>query len=147
MDENTKKKIEEAARKKELFIAYAITAIIAVVIGVFVFLLCFLLKGADLIAAIDGATYSGVFLFAAAILMLLARLGAFDTFAYGFKQLGAIMFSKNPTKYNDMAEYKQQKYEARQKSGKYYIPVLIISVIFFVAVLVLYIIFSVVTGK
>lgn len=142
MDEEVKQKLAEKARKKELLIADLITAAIALIIGVFVFLLYFFLKGMKLIDAVDGATLAGAIVFGVAILMLLAKLGAFDTFAYGFKQLGSMMFTKTPSKYNDMATYKKEKMEARKKSGNYYIPVLIISGLFFVAVLILYIIFK-----
>ena len=83
-----------------------------------------------------------VVIFSIAILIILSRFGAFDTFAYGFKQLGAMMFSKNPAKYDDMIDYRNKKNEERKSKPKYYFAMLIVGVIFLIATIVLQIIFN-----
>ena len=103
--------------------------------------------GHRFIDAVNGSTLTTIVLFSATILSILARLGAFDTFAYGFLQLGHAMFSKNPRKYNSMSDYKQAKYDARKEKRNYYIPMLIVTGLFAIAVIVLEIIYHTMIGQ
>lgn len=140
-------KLEKAKRRRENFISYMITAGITLVSGAIIFCLYFFLMGHRFIDAVNGMALTSVLLICGAILTLLARLGAFDTFAYGFRQLGHAMFSNNPRKYNNMAEYKQAKYDARKNKRKSYIVVLIVASLFVIALVVLEIIYHVKIGQ
>lgn len=131
----------EKQKKRQIFIADIITFVISFLIGVAIFLIYFLVKGIHLLHALNAVTIAGVVLFCVSILVLLNRFGAFDTFVYGFKQMGSTMFTKNPTKYNNMADYKIAKAEERKTKGKYYIPIMIAAAIFLVATLILEIIY------
>jgi len=138
----TSEELKKKEEKKKRLKADIITCIITIVIGVVIFLLYYYLRGHHLIDAVNGCSLTAVIIISAALLVLVARLGAFDTFVYGFKQLGAVFFTKNPRKYNNMGEYVQQKNIERQSKGKYYIPMLIASAPFVIATVVLQIIYS-----
>ena len=116
---------------------YIITALVSAVIGVTIFLLYYYLKGQTLLSAIDGTSMAGIILLGVGLLCLVARLGAFDTMSYGFRQMFSSMFSKDANRYNDMVEYKQDKNAKRQRSSYYYVVMMIISVLFFIAFIVL----------
>ena len=116
---------------------YSITAIISLIVGVTVFLLFYYLRNQTLIAAIDGTSMAGVILLSAGAFCLLARLGAFDTLNYGFKQMFASMFAKEANKYNDMSSYKEEKNKSRKSGSYYYVIMMIVSLLFFIAFAIL----------
>ena len=133
--------MEEKEKKLINIKVYLIAAIIALAIGSGVFCLYFFLNKATIIAACNASILSAVTLIGLGALILLTRLGAFDTFAYGFAQLGSAMFGREPKKYNDMVEYKQMKYEQRKDKTNYYISFLIVGALFIIATIVLEIIY------
>ena len=116
---------------------YIIAGAISLVIGAVIFLLFFFLKDRSLRAAIDGTSYAGIILIAISLLVLITRLGFFDIFSYGFKQLGASMFNKNASKYNDFPGYKEQINAVRVKKSKYYLAILIVGLIYFIAAVIM----------
>ena len=133
MEENKKKSID--------WKIYIIAAIIALAIGAGIFCLYFFLNNMTIIAACNASIVAGVSLVGLGALIVLARLGTFDTFTYGFMQLGSSMFGRQPKKYNDMVEYKQAKYDERKEKSKYYFAIMIVGALFFIATLVLEIIY------
>lgn len=133
MEENKKKSID--------WKIYIIAAIIALAIGAGIFCLYFFLNNMTIVAACNASIVAGVSLVGLGALIILARLGTFDTFAYGFMQLGSSMFGRQPKKYNDMVEYKQAKYDERKEKSKYYFAIMIVGALFFIATLVLEIIY------
>lgn len=62
----------------------------------------------------DACFVPGVVIIAIGLLMMLARQGTFDIFAYGFISMGN-SFSKDPTerKYQDFTDYSEKKNEKR----------------------------------
>lgn len=116
---------------------YVITAIVSIAIGVTIFLLFYLLKGKTIISAIDGTSVAGAVLLGVGLLCWMGRLGAFDTLSYGFKQMFTSMFAKEANKYNDMAEYKQEKNAQRAASSYYFVVMMIVSLLFFIAFAIL----------
>ena len=140
-------KLEKAKQRRENLISYSITAGITLGVGATIFCLYFFLMGHRFIDAVNGMALTSILLVGGAILTLLARLGAFDIFAYGFTQLGHAMFSNKPNKYDNMADYKQAKYDARKNKRKSYIVVLIVASLFIVALVVLEIIYHVKIGQ
>lgn len=144
MDQNLEQKLKEKERKKQLLIADVITGFIALGVGALIFLLVFFLgeEGRTLKNACNASALSGLVLTSAGVLILLARLGAFDTFAFGFIQIGTSMFGKQPTKHNSLVEYKEEQYEKRKKKSKYYFVIIAVGGLFLIALAVLEILFN-----
>lgn len=134
-------------KQKEKIIFNLVVSLVTFAIGSIIFIIYFFAMGHRFIDAVNGATLTTIILFSMSILSLLARLGAFDTFAYGFMQVGAMMFSNNPRKYNSMSDYKQAKSEKRKEKLKVYIPMLIVTFLFVIAVVVLEIIYHTIIGR
>ena len=118
-----------------------ITGLIAVAIGAGIFLLYYYIRGAKLINAVNGFALTTIVLFSSATFMVLARFGAFDTFSYGFKQLFSSMFGKDANRYNNMADYKQEKYDERKSKQKLFIAVYVVTALFAVGLIIFEIIY------
>ena len=116
---------------------YLITSIISMVVGVVIFCLFFFLGNQKIIPALNGTGVAAVILFGVGVLCVLARFGAFDTFSYGFKQMFASWFNKEANKFNDMAEYKEEKNRVRSTGSYYYLAILFVSLLFFIAFIAL----------
>lgn len=123
-----------------------ITFVISLSVGAIIFCLYFFLKSRTIVDACNASIMAAVILVSLGLLIWLTRLGAFDTFAYGFKQLGHAMFGRSPTKYHDMIEYKQDRYEKRKDKTNYYLFIIIAGLCFGVATLVLEIIYHTMIG-
>ena len=118
---------------------YIIAGIISLLLGGFIFILfSVILKKSP----VDGAGYASIILVSAAGLIWVVREGFFDIFTYGFRQLGATLFSKTPNEYNDFAGYKEVKFAKREKRSKYFISVAIVGGLFLLATIVLYLIYK-----
>ena len=129
-------------RKFKYLKTYLITGLIFLVVGIAIFLAFFFLKGQGVTGAIDGTTFAAIILGGIGVLMLCGHFGAFDGFAFGFKQL-SYKFKKVIAELPQYHEYIAQKSEKRSNSPRFFIPVLIVSVIFLVAFLILEIIYQV----
>ena len=138
----TNEELKQKEERRKRLKADIFTGIITLVIGSIIFVVYYFVRGQHLIDAVNGCSLAAAIIICASLLVLVSRLGAFDTFVYGFKQLGAVFFSKNPRKYNNMAEYVQQKNIDRQQKGRYYIPMLITSLAFIIATVVLQIVYN-----
>ena len=77
---------------------------------------------------------------ATAGLMWVAHLGFFDTFAYGFISMGNIFFRplKVEKKYQDLIDYKGQKYQKRKNQGFFYLPFVMLGLLAVIATIVFY---------
>lgn len=138
--------MEDKEKKIKNIKTNIITLVISLVIGGGIFCLYFFLNSSTIVAACNGTIMAAIILVCLGVLILLSRLGAFDTFAYGFRQLGSSIFGRNPTKYNDMVEYKQAKYEKRKDKTNYYLFIMLAGAIFGVATVVLEIIYHTMIG-
>ena len=116
---------------------YILSTVISAIFGVAVFMLFYFLRGQALVAAIDGCTISAVVLAGVGLLCLVARLGAFDTMSYGFRQMFSSLFAKEANKYNDMVDYKEQKNIARSSSSYYFVPMFVVAFIFVIVLIAL----------
>lgn len=126
--------MEDKRKKLKLFL---ITTAIAFGIGTVVFCLMFFINGMGLIYATDGTALASLILLSTSGLVYVSRNGFFDIFSYGFKQLGAQLFSKNPTQYRDFAGYKENKRVVRSAKYKFYIPFLYVGLVFLAAAITL----------
>ena len=120
--------------------SHIITFLVSLVFGAGIFCLYFFLKDQSLRAAVDACSIAGVALIGAGLLVIITHLGAFDTFAFGVKQLFTSMFNRDPNAYNSMADYKLQKYDERQKKKKTYLMLFLSGLLFLLTVVVLEII-------
>ena len=128
---------------KKYWLINLVTFLIAIVVGVAIFCLIFFLRNQTIIAAGDGAAIGSMVVIFLGLLMWVAHLGAFDTFAYGFKQMFTSFFAKNANKYNDMYSYKQAKIEKREHSPRIYFAMLFAAVFFVLAIIVLEIVYHI----
>ena len=116
---------------------YIITLVISLIVGATIFLLYYFLQEQTLYGAMNGVGVAGAILLGVGLLCLVARLGAFDTMSYGFRQLFSSMFSKDANRYNDMVEYKEAKDVTRKNASHYYVIMMIVSILFFIAYIAL----------
>lgn len=75
--------------------------------------------------------------------MWVSHLGAFDTFAFGFKQLGSMFFAKNPRRDGTYADYKQNKADKRAASSYNFVAVILAGLFMLISVGILEIIYHV----
>lgn len=126
-------------KKKINLKPYIISGIISLLLGIFIFILFFLILKRP---ALDGTAYAAIILISSAGLIWVAREGFFDIFSYGFRQLGSTILSKKANEYNDYSGYRQFKNEIREKRSKYYFSIALIGLLFLVATLILYLIYK-----
>ena len=126
-------------KKKINLKPYIISGIISLLLGVFIFILFFLILKRP---ALDGTAYAAIILISSAGLIWVAREGFFDIFSYGFRQLGSTILSKKANEYNDYSGYRQFKNEIREKRSKYYFSIAITGLLFLVATVILYLIYK-----
>ena len=118
-----------------------LTFIISIVVGVGIFCLIFFLRNMTLLSAVDGSAIGGVSVLLVGLLMWVSHLGAFDTFVFGFKQLGSMFFAKDARRDGNYADYKQNKAEARANSSYNFVAVIAAGLLLLIAVAVLEIIY------
>ena len=127
---------------RKYWLTNLITFLISLVLGAVIFCLIFFLRGQTLIAAVDGITLAAVTVLFLGLLFWMHHLGAFDTFVFGFKQLGSMMLSKNPRRDGTYAEYREKKTETRNNSSFNFIAIIFAGLLLSIAVLVLDIIYN-----
>ena len=134
------------ANFRKFFVAYLWTFIISIVVGITVFLLLFFLgpNQISMIGALDGSTIAALALLGIGGLAFIANQGMFDSFSYGFGQLGSAIFAKKANKYNDYQGYLEKKRAIRASSPKYFMAILFASIPYLIATLILFIISKVV---
>ena len=127
---------------KKYWLTNLITFLISLVVGAIIFCLMFFLRGSTLIAAVDGAALAAVIVLFLGLLFWMHHLGAFDTFVFGFKQLGSMMFAKDARRDGTYAEYRENKTEIRNNSSFNFIAIIFAGLLLSIAVLVLDIIYN-----
>ena len=125
---------------KKYRLVYLISALISLLVGVGIFLAYFLTHDSTMYAAINGSSLSAVIVLGIGGLMFVANEGFFDIFSYGFKQVGASLFSKKPNENNDFASYKENANIKRQDKPKIFLSILFSGVLCLLAMVVLRII-------
>ena len=126
-------------KKKINLKPYIISGIISLLLGIFIFILFFIILKRP---ALDGTAYAAIILISSAGLIWVAREGFFDIFSYGFRQLGSTILSKKANEFNDYSGYRQFKNEIREKRSKYYFSIALIGLLFLVATVILYLIYK-----
>lgn len=129
MEEN-KNKIQ----KKKFIKTYIITSIVSAVIGFGIFSI-FVFAAKNPLS--DGFLGAAIILMCSGALCWVAHEGFFDFVSYGFKQLGSMMFSKEPNKNNSYQDYQAQKREIRKDSSKYFVCIMIVGLLYFLGVIII----------
>ena len=130
---------------KKYLQAYIATFVVSFLVGVVIFLLVFFLSKnkMTLVGAINSSAISGVILFSLGVLAFVSNMGMFDSLTYGFNQLGSSLFGKKANKFHDFNEYRDEKIMKRKVSANYYWPILISSIPYIIALVILEIILHV----
>ena len=118
-----------------------ITLIVSLLFGGGLFCLVFFLRNRTIVDAVDGAAIASVVVLFIGLLMFVAHLGAFDTFAFGFKQLGSMLFAKDARKDGKYYEYKEAKKEKRNDSSYNFLVVILVGLLLSISIIVLEIIY------
>ena len=122
---------------KKYFKIYLITFVISSLIGLGIFLTFYFVQNKTFTASINGTGVAFIALFGFATLSWIGHHGAFDSMSYGFKQMFSSMFGKSANKYNDFAGYKDEVNTKRKYSSKYYFVMLLVSLIFLIAFIII----------
>jgi len=134
----------ESKFKKDLKY-YLIAGAVSLALAIGFFCLFFFARGNKagygLVNWQDSLMISGLIIAGVGGLMWIGREGFFDIFAYGFKQLGGAIFSKNPRSYNDYPGYREEMKNKRSASPKTFLSVLIIGAAFLLAALCVYFVY------
>ena len=118
-----------------------VTFIVSLIIGATIFCLIFFLRNKTIVAAIDGAAIGSLLVLFLGLSTLVNHLGAFDTFAFGFKQLGAMMFAKDARRENSYQEYREEKTLKRTSSSYNFVIVILTGSLLSISIIVLEIIY------
>lgn len=126
---------------KKYWLVNLITFLLSLVVGAIIFCIMFFLGGRTLLSAVDGAALSAISVLFLGLLFWMHHLGAFDTFVFGFKQLGSMLFAKDARRDGSYAEYRERKTESRNNSSFNFIAVIFAGLLLCIALLVLEIVY------
>jgi len=96
----------------------------------------------NIIAAIDGSAVGTVVVLSLGLLMWLAHLGTFDLFAFGFKQMGSMLFAKDPKKEGYYHDYREDRMAKRSNSAYVFVSIIAAGLLCAISILVLQIIYN-----
>ena len=96
----------------------------------------------SIVGAIDGATVGSIVVLVLGLLMLLAHLGTFDLFAFGFKQMGSMLFAKDARKEGHYQDYREDKIAKRSHSSFIFVSVIFAGILGLISIVVLQIIYN-----
>lgn len=127
---------------KKFWKVYLITFFISLAVGASIF--CAFFFGGDRtpLAALNGTGFGSVIMLCLSGLMFVTREGFFDFVSYGFKQMGAMIFTKEPSRFNDFPGYKEYKTQQRKTRSHYYVIILIVSALLLIAYLILRLVYK-----
>ena len=127
---------------KKYWLVNLITFVVSLVVGAGIFCLFFFLRNQTIVAAVDGAAVGAMVVLFLGLLFWMAHLGAFDTFAFGFKQLGSMLFAKDARRDGTYADYREAKKEKRNDSSYNFVSIIIAGLVLSIVLLVLEIIYK-----
>ena len=119
-----------------------ITLAISLAVGGGIFCLVFFLKDYNIVSAVDAAAVSAVSVLCVGLLLWMAHLGAFDTFAFGFKQLGSMLFARDARRDGKFQDYRREKAIKRNNSSYNFLAVIAAGLLLCIALIVLEIIYK-----
>lgn len=126
---------------KKYWLTNLITFLVSLAVGVGIFCIVFFTRARSMIDAIDGATLGGLIVLLFGLLMMVAHFGTFDFLVFGFKQLIALMFAKDPKKHGQFTDYRDGMTQKRDASSYNFIAVIFAGLLLSIAIIVLEIIY------
>lgn len=126
---------------RKYWLTNLITFLISIAVGVGIFCLVFFTRARSMIDAIDGATLGGLIVLLFGLLMMVAHFGTFDFLVFGFKQLIALMFAKDPKKHGQFTDYRDVMTQKRDASSYNFIAVIFAGLLLSIAIIVLEILY------
>lgn len=126
---------------KKYWLTNLITFLVSLAVGAGIFCIVFFTRSRSMIDAIDGATLGGLIVLLFGLLMMVAHFGTFDFLVFGFKQLIALMFAKNPKKHGQFTDYRDEMTQKRDASSYNFIAVIFAGLLLSIAIIVLEIIY------
>lgn len=126
---------------KKYWLTNLITFLVSLAVGAGIFCIVFFTRTRSMIDAIDGATLGGLIVLLFGLLMMVAHFGTFDFLVFGFKQLIALMFAKNPKKHGQFTDYRDEMTQKRDASSYNFIAVIFGGLLLSIAIIVLEIIY------
>lgn len=119
-----------------------ITLAISLAIGGGIFCLAFFLSERNIVSAVNASAISSISVLCIGLLLWMAHLGAFDTFAFGFKQLGSMLFAKDARRDGKYQDYRQEKIQKRTNSSYNFIAVIVAGLLILISLIILEIIYK-----
>ena len=127
---------------RKYWLANLITFIVSLFVFAAIFCAIFFTREVkNIIAAIDGAAIGSISVLSLGLLMWLSHLGTFDLFAFGFKQMGSMLFAKDARRDGYYADYRNDKMTKRSNSAYIFVSVILAGLLCALSVVVLEIIF------
>lgn len=114
-----------------------------VIFGIGIVLLVYFLNGKSIVNACDGCFGAFAILFSIGSWQIIVNFGTFDSLCYSFANLVSTWHKGSPRKYKDLIDYKDQRIEKRKKSKLNFIVWYIVSALFLIASLVIFVIYKV----
>jgi len=105
---------------KKYWLTNLITFLVSLAVGAGIFCIVFFTRTRSMIDAIDGATLGGLIVLLFGLLMMVAHFGTFDFLVFGFKQLIALMFAKDPKKHGQFTDYRDEMTQKRRVILQFY---------------------------
>ena len=75
-----------------------------------------------------------------ALLSVVTRFGAFDTFAYAFSTLKVKYIPNTKKTYEDLYDYKEKKTEKRENTKYNFLPYLVAGIVLFLVAFILFLV-------
>lgn len=128
------------AKLKEQILFFFIKLGISLVIGTLFFIGLYFGRTRSLIDAVDGFFIGGATMIGVALLSVVTRFGAFDTFAYAFSTLKVKYIPNTKKTYEDLYDYKEKKTEKRENTKYNFLPYLVAGIVLFLVAFILFLV-------
>ena len=128
--------------KNSKLVNYLINTIINVIFGVSILIIYLLGNKFNLYFALNGLLLSFIILFSIGSLELIFNFGTFDAFNYSIVNKFYLFQKNGKKKYKDLIEYKEIKDFKRKKERLKFLPYYLASLIFLIAIIVVFIIYK-----
>lgn len=119
------------------WVQFILRVLLAALVTALVFVSMYFSSKKELIDAVNSCFVSGSIALAVGVFSLLNRFGSFDFFEYGAIQVLSSLRKGSPRPYIDLIDYKEQKKTKRKLDGMYFIPYLIIGIIWIIVASIL----------
>lgn len=111
--------------------------------GLIPVLFCLIKEGGfSLLNLVDGFFVSGALLIGIGLMVIVLNMGTFDIIAVGFSNLFSVTKKEGTKKYDGVYEYQTNKEAKRQSERFYFIPIVLIGLIYLIVSIILLQVFN-----